>query len=119
MISRTILSAMLALAMMPMAAHAHAMLERASPAVGGTVASAPRALSLTFTENLEPAFCTVRVENASGARVDQGKPQIGGSRNVLRVNLKALSPGSYKVIWKVLSVDTHTTQGSFTFRVGQ
>jgi copper resistance protein C len=118
MISRSILSAILAL-MMPTLAQAHAMLDRASPAVGSTVAAAPRAVSLTFTEKLEPAFCTVRVENASGARVDQGKPQLDrGSRNVLRVNLKALAPGSYKVIWKVLSVDTHTTEGSFSFQVG-
>ncbi len=36
----------------------------------------------------------------------------------LRVPLKALSPGTYKVIWRVLSVDTHRTQGDFTFRVG-
>jgi methionine-rich copper-binding protein CopC len=37
----------------------------------------------------------------------------------LHVALKPLSPGTYKVIWRVLSVDTHRTQGDFTFRVGQ
>jgi methionine-rich copper-binding protein CopC len=100
-------------------AYAHAMLDRANPPVGGTVGSAPRAVSLTFTEKLEPAFSTIRVENASGTRVDQGKPQVErGSGNVLRVGLKPLPPGSYKVIWKVLSVDTHTTEGSFSFQVG-
>jgi methionine-rich copper-binding protein CopC len=101
-------------------AAAHAMLDRASPAVGSTVASPPRSITLSFTENIEPAFSTVRVEDASGARVDQGKPQLDrGSRNVLRVNLKPLGPGSYKVIWKVLSVDTHRTEGSFGFQVGR
>jgi len=101
-------------------ADAHAMLDRASPAVGSTVATAPSALTLTFTEKIEPALSTVRVEDASGARVDQGKPQLDrGSRNVLRVNLKALGPGSYKVIWKVLSADTHRTEGSFSFQVGR
>jgi copper resistance protein C len=101
-------------------AGAHAMLDRASPAVGSTVATAPRAVTLSFTENVEPAFSTVRVEDASGARVDLGKPQLDrGSRNVLRINLKALGPGSYKVIWKVLSVDTHRTEGSFNFQVGR
>jgi methionine-rich copper-binding protein CopC len=29
-----------------------------------------------------------------------------------------LPPGSYKVQWHALSVDTHTTQGAFSFRVG-
>ena len=42
--------------------------------------------------------------------------QISG--NTMRVGLKALSPGSYKVRWHALSVDTHTTEGSFTFHVG-
>jgi copper resistance protein C len=33
------------------------------------------------------------------------------------VSLRPLSPGSYKVVWRVLSVDTHTTEGSFSFSV--
>jgi methionine-rich copper-binding protein CopC len=118
MIARTLMIA-LALAASAGLAHAHAQLDRASPPVGGTVAAAPRAVSLTFTENVEPAFSSIRVEDASGARVDQGKPQLGGGRNVLRVGVKPLPPGSYKVIWKVLSTDTHTTEGSFSFQVGR
>ncbi len=98
------------------AAHAHAFLDHASPLVGSTVRTAPRELSLWFTQNLEPAFSTVMVTDASGARVDRGKAQISG--NTMRVGLKPLSPGSYRVHWHALSVDTHTTQGSFSFTVG-
>ena len=47
-----------------------------------------------------------------------GKATVGGNRTQLRVPLKALPPGNYKVIWRVLSVDTHRTEGNFTFRVG-
>jgi methionine-rich copper-binding protein CopC len=36
----------------------------------------------------------------------------------MRVPLKHLAPGTYKVFWKVLSVDTHRSQGSFSFSVG-
>ena len=36
----------------------------------------------------------------------------------MRVSLKSLSPGTYRVRWHVLSVDTHKTEGSFTFTVG-
>ena len=119
MIARTTLATLLVLASSAMA-HAHAMLDRANPPVGGTVATPPRTVSLTFTEKLEPAFSTIRVENAGGARVDAGKPQLErGNANTLRVGLKPLSPGTYKVIWKVLSVDTHTTEGSFNFQVGR
>jgi methionine-rich copper-binding protein CopC len=98
------------------AAHAHAFLDHASPLVGSTVASAPRELALTFTQNLEAAFSSVQVTDANGGRVDSGKPQISG--NTMRVGLKSLPQGIYRVRWQVLSVDTHKTEGSFTFRVG-
>jgi len=98
------------------AAQAHAFLDHASPLVGSTVASAPREVSLTFTQNLEASFSSVQVTDASGARVDQGKAQISG--NTMRVGLKSLAAGTYRVRWQALSVDTHKTEGSFTFSVG-
>jgi copper resistance protein C len=98
------------------AAHAHAFLDHASPLVGSTVASAPREIALTFTQNLEAAFSSVQVTDANGGRVDQGKPQING--NIMRVGLKSLPQGTYRVRWQALSVDTHKTEGSFTFHVG-
>ena len=99
-----------------LAAHAHAFLDHASPLVGSTVGSAPREVSLTFTQNLEAAFSSVQVTDASGARVDQGKAQVSG--NTMRVGLKSLPQGTYRVRWHALSVDTHKTEGNFTFRVG-
>jgi copper resistance protein C len=99
------------------AAEAHAFLDHAEPRVGSTVPTAPRELSLSFTQNLEPAFSLVEVSDANGARVDLGKPRFSAS--VMRVGLKPLTPGTYRVRWQVLSVDTHTTEGSFTFHVGQ
>ena len=96
-------------------AHAHALLDRADPRVGSTVKAAPRELSLVFTENLEPAFSTVEVTNDAGQRVDEGKPSIDG--NVMRVPLRALPAGTYRVKWHVLSIDTHTTEGGFRFQV--
>jgi copper resistance protein C len=99
------------------AAQAHAFLEHAEPRVGSTVATAPRELSLTYSQNLEAAFSSVEVSDADGKRVDLGKPSISAS--VMRVGLKPLPPGTYRVRWHVLSVDTHTTEGSFTFHVGQ
>jgi methionine-rich copper-binding protein CopC len=99
------------------AAEAHAFLDHAEPRVGSTVPNAPRELVLSYTQNLEPAFSSVEVSDANGARVDLGKPRIGES--TMRVGLKPLSPGTYRVRWQVLSVDTHTTEGSFTFNVGK
>jgi methionine-rich copper-binding protein CopC len=98
------------------AAQAHAMLDHANPAVGSTVASSPGQVTLYFTQQLEPKFSGAEVRNASGARVDKGKSISG---NVMRLSVGSLPPGTYSVTWHVLSVDTHTTQGSFSFHVGR
>jgi len=113
---RILLISLLLAALSNAAAHAHAFLDHASPLVGSTVASAPREVSLTFTQNLEAAFSSVQVTGPNGARVDAGKPQISG--NTMHVGLKAAGPGTYHVRWHALSVDTHKTEGSFTFTVG-
>jgi methionine-rich copper-binding protein CopC len=103
----------------PSAALAHAMLDRAMPPVGSSQASAPREVVLSFTGALEPSFSTIEVRSDSGAVVSSGKAQVDAKqRKQMRVPLKPLAPGTYKVIWRVLSVDTHRTQGEFTFKVG-
>jgi hypothetical protein len=38
---------------------------------------------------------------------------------VLRVSLQPLAPGRYRVEWRVTSVDTHSSKGDYTFRVGK
>jgi methionine-rich copper-binding protein CopC len=100
-------------------AHPHAFLDHAEPRVGSAVSTAPRQVSLWFTQNLEPAFSGAQVLDSAGARVDQGARVDPANRSLMHVTLKPLRPGSYKVYWRVLSVDTHTTEGSFSFRVGQ
>ena len=113
--TRVILSLLL-VAFGNVAARAHAFLDHASPLVGSTIATPPHEVALTFTQNLEAAFSSVQVTDAKGTRVDQGKPQITG--NTMRVGLRAPGPGRYLVRWHVLSVDTHKTEGNFSFTVG-
>lgn len=96
-------------------AFAHAFLDHAEPRVGSAVGSAPHELTLWFTQKLEPAFSSVEVTGPNGASVG-GKAQV--SSNTIRVGIKAAGPGAYHVHWQALSVDTHKTQGSFTFTVG-
>ena len=98
-------------------AAAHAFLERAEPRVGNKVATAPRDVTLWFTEKLEAAFSTVTVTNPAGQRVDTGKTRVSG--NQMSVSVRAGGAGTYRVKWHVLSLDTHTSDGDFTFQVGQ
>ena len=96
---------------------AHAFLDHAEPRVGNKVATPPREVTLWFTQKLEPAFSSVTVTNAAGQRVDTGKARVSG--NQMSVSLRPGGTGTYRVTWRVLSVDTHTTDGSFSFQVGQ
>jgi methionine-rich copper-binding protein CopC len=98
-------------------AEAHAFLKQASPPVGSTVPS-PKVVALTFTEGVEPAFSSIVVQDANDQRVDTGdvhSASADGRR--LEVGLKALTPGTYTVIWHATSVDTHKTEGHFVFSV--
>ena len=97
---------------------AHAFLDHASPSVGSTVPTAPETVTMWFTQQLEPAFTTATVTDASGNTVDTGPALVDPKDPTeLRVALKKLSPGTYTVAWHALSVDTHTTTGHFTFTV--
>lgn len=101
-------------------AYAHAFLDRASPAVGSTVPTAPAAIALWFTEHIEPAFSTATVTDVAGQRVDRGDAHVATDNPAeLQLGLKPLLPGTYTVHWHVVSVDTHTTAGTFSFDVGK
>jgi methionine-rich copper-binding protein CopC len=97
------------------AAHAHASLAHASPSVGSIMSVAPHEVILTFTERLEAAFSALIVMDSNGTEVTQGKAQVND--NTMRVSLKPLNAGIYKVNWRAVSTDTHKIEGSFTFRV--
>jgi copper resistance protein C len=100
-------------------AWAHAFLDHASPSVGSTVTAAPAAVTLWFTQQLEPAFTIAQVSDRSGNNVGSGNAQVDPKDPTeLRVPLKPLPPGTYTVMWHALSVDTHTTTGHFIFTVG-
>jgi len=101
-------------------AWAHAFLDHASPAVGSALPAPPNAVTIWFTQNLEPAFSSMTVTNAAGERVDLGNVRVPpGGPDQLQVGLKPLPPGTYTVSWHVVSVDTHPTQGTFTFDIGK
>jgi copper resistance protein C len=112
-----IAAAILALLFAAVEAHAHAELDHAEPRVGNRVATPPREVTLWFTQKLEPAFSRITVTNAAGERVDSGKTRVSGSQ--MSVSLRGGGSGTYHVNWHVLSVDTHTMEGNFTFQVGQ
>lgn len=100
------------------AASAHAFLDHALPKVGSTVHGSPSEVKIWFTERLILPFSTLKVFDASGAEVEKPDKHLDPSDGALFiVSVPPLNPGKYKVVWRVTAVDTHVTNGSFTFEV--
>jgi methionine-rich copper-binding protein CopC len=100
------------------AAQAHAFLRHAVPAVGSTLTASPPEMTLDYTEGIEPRFSGVDVLDAQGQHVDAGDLHLAPDNpKRLVIGLKKLGPGTYTVKWHVTSVDTHHTEGTFSFSV--
>jgi copper resistance protein C len=98
---------------------AHAFLLRAEPRVGSKVNKAPTEVRVSFSEAVRAGASSVKVFDASGKQVDRKNTHSDrANRAVLCVSLiPALPAGSYKVIWRVTSMDTHVTDGNFHFQI--
>lgn len=103
------------LAAVPSSAAAHAFLLHSDPAAGAALLAAPKTVVLDFSEPLEPAFSDVTVLDQAGKAVLVAPSDTSGTQ--MTVMLPALKPGSYRVVWHAFSLDTHRTQGSFSFAV--
>ncbi|EPO4110445.1 TPA: CopC domain-containing protein YobA [Enterobacter cloacae] len=100
----------------PVLAHAH--LQQQIPAADSQVA-APQALTLNFSEGIEPGFSGVVVKDAQGNVVKTGDIQRD-EQNKAQFNVpleQTLVTGTYQVDWHVVSVDGHKTKGSYRFSV--
>ena len=99
-------------------ATAHSQLELTVPAAGSTVRESPQRVELRFSQRLEPAFSKIRVLSRDGEQVDNRDSTVDRSdARQLGVSMPRLPPGTYRVRWRVLSVDTHVSEGHFTFDV--
>ena len=98
-------------------AQAHAQLEHAFPRVGAVISASPREVRLWFSEIVEPMFCSIMLEDATGRMVPTGHLFVNAKdKRQIAVPLSAaLKPGAYRVRWHVVSVDTHRREGDFVF----
>jgi methionine-rich copper-binding protein CopC len=97
-------------------AQAHAFLVKADPAVGSALTGKPTALRLEFSEAIELGFSGVELTAVSGTALAlNGVRFADDGHKVLIASLPMLTSGTYRVKWHVVSVDTHRTEGAFTF----
>ncbi|WP_405585166.1 copper resistance CopC/CopD family protein [Streptomyces sp. NBC_01092] len=102
-------------------ASAHAALRATDPEDGTVLKSAPRDITLTFTESVGLLDDSFRVLDPDGRRLRTGEPEhASDGADTARVTLPAkLAQGTYTVAWRVVSADSHPVSGAFTFSVGK
>jgi len=99
-------------------AFAHAHLANSDPAAGAVLVAAPAAVTIAFTEPLEPAFSSIVVVDGDGRTVSSGRARIDASnRKRMTMPLAALGTGAYTVKWVAVATDGHRTQGAYGFSV--
>jgi methionine-rich copper-binding protein CopC len=99
-------------------AWAHAFLDHSDPKVGSTVTNSPAVIKIWFTQNLEPVFSSIKVEDVQGKEVDKKDMHLDDKdKSLMIVSVPPLPDGTYTVTWHAVSVDTHRTQGHFQFTV--
>ncbi|MET8216102.1 copper resistance CopC/CopD family protein [Streptomyces hirsutus] len=100
-------------------ASAHAALRGADPGEGSVVKSAPRHITLTFTESVALLDDSFRIYSPDNHRVPLDEPEhADGRSDTARIGLPdGLDDGTYTVAWRVVSADSHPASGAFTFSI--
>lgn len=101
------------------AVFAHAHLKHQYPAADAQVTAAPQALTLNFSEGIEPKFSGVTVTGPQQQQIKTGAVKLNEQdKTQMIVPLEQpLPPGDYAVDWHVVSVDGHKTHGAYRFSV--
>jgi methionine-rich copper-binding protein CopC len=96
-----------------------AVLDHAVPGVGLTVSGPVREVRLYFTIGMIAALSSVRIIRSTGATIAASWPVNDPSdQQIVIVRLKrALPPGTYRVIWHVVTIDQRQASGAYLFTV--
>jgi copper resistance protein C len=98
-------------------AWAHSFPEQESPAAGQTLTSPPSEVTIKYDAKIEKLFAKLQVLDTAGRNQAVGEPIYGSDGATLSIKVAPLKPGDYTVKWAVVCVDTHRTQGSYTFTI--
>ena len=107
----------LALIALGATANAHAHLQSSSPADHGVITTSPSKLELVFSELARLTSLSIQKDKEEKQSL-KSLPTAAAVK--ISVPLPALTPGTYEVVWRVLSDDGHTMAGvlHFTLRGG-
>jgi hypothetical protein len=95
---------------------AHARLVSATPGNGSSV-TAPRTISLTFSERFAAPFSTVEVEDSRGRAISLTKTVSEDGKTLGGTFAAPLTAGAYRVTWAIAAADGHRMTGTYVFTV--
>jgi copper transport protein len=102
------------------AVQAHANLVRSDPENGSVLPEAPQTASLEFSESLDGGLSRAKLTDSNFQVLAEGPGRIDPNSDlILLLDLPALSPGAYSIVWEARSaVDGHFTNGVVSFSIG-
>jgi copper resistance protein C len=116
--SNLVIALALAGALIPARTWAHAQHGTAMPAARSTVAVPPSEIRLSFSDGVEVRFTSNTLIDDRNSTIAAEPPIVDPEKKILVIKLKkSLNRGSYRVNWRIVSVDNHRTSGSFRFVV--
>jgi copper resistance protein C len=96
---------------------AHSFPESESPTAGQTLSEPPSEVSIKYDAQIEKLFAQLEVIDSNGKTLAEGPPVVSDDAYTLAVKVPRLGPGNYLVKWRVVCIDTHHTEGSYSFTV--
>jgi copper transport protein len=101
----------------PALAEAHTVLLSSDPAAGARLVSTPSRIRLLFSEPLEPTLARITLQGGDG----HGTPLVVSvdphDVHALIAAVDSGPPGTFRVVWRVVSADGHPATGSFVYSV--
>ena len=98
---------------------AHAGLEGSEPKPSSWLATSPSEIVLHFDESVSVTFARIIIFDQEGNEFTQFRPtRDEDDPTTVRANIDKLGDGTWVVVWRVASADSHPVQGSFPFSVG-
>lgn len=95
---------------------AHMRVNKTAPEDGSTIAKAPNAIQVWFTQNPDSAVSKMSMSGPSG-EVDL-YVHLGGNKSLMgMVQTQNLGDGNYTVNWQTAGDDGHIQKGDYTFTV--
>lgn len=103
----------------PVQLFAHAKLVRSEPAKGASIAQPLSQVRLWFSETPSIALSTVSIIAPSGDTVRLTRLRLDAEdKRLLLANVpKLLSPGVYRIAWRIVAGDGHPKYGSIDFSI--